>query len=236
MTTPARLLQGLLAATFLLSLVACGGSGSPTSPSGPPASSGGGATTGACRTYATSSTTARTSGGTTSTTTSSCSFNTGAAELTCVVSGTATATRYASVADFVDEVRVVPPLPRWATVTTGPAGQAFVLTNTFDGNRRLTSTTSTAPNGAATVTQFTAWDASGRPTESSTVLASGTSRTITTYDDATRTQVTITSGPAGSSTTTSVYDASGHVISQSTAGGTAPSVSTTVTATAQVCR
>jgi YD repeat-containing protein len=141
-------------------------------------------------------------------------------------------TSYNSVADFVDEVRVIPGV-FLATGTTnmnsgacGTAGGS--LTYTYDSQRRLISTTTSAGAG----TTYTAWDSSGRPTAGTT----STGGTITNvYDDAARTQ-TQTQLPQNAVSTLS-FDPngiqSGIVVVEA---GVTSTTTFTTTATATVCQ
>src|SRR5262245_33468305 len=190
-----RLRFAPLAAVIALAAVAgaCGkgnGSSSTTSPTAPgatPPTSG----SNACRTYPTTANVRTTTSG------SSIVFE--AMEVATFDPGSRTATvrtnfatgapcstlvsNYNSVADFVDEVSVIPPIFRTTnTVNTnsGSCGSTVVTqTFTYDSQRRLTQITNSA-NGVLT---YTAWDSSGRPT---TGTSNGTLQISIVYNDAGR--------------------------------------------------
>ena len=162
-----------MSAVFLIACVvaaACGGksgsssSTSPTAPGGTPPG-----TSPTCRTYPTAATVTTTALGLTQNATLTGAFNAGTNQATITISfvggalcSTAVHT-YRSAADFVDEVRVIPPVPlvlSTATTNSGSCGSGTgTSTNTFDAQRRLTQTS--GPSGNIT---YTAWDTSNRPT------------------------------------------------------------------------
>jgi hypothetical protein len=128
-------------------------SGVPSNPAGP--SNTGSQSAGVCRTFASRSTQVTTASGFSATSDTTCSFNVATVESTCTsqyrdstgtMSTTTAVTRFRSVADAVDEVRVVPPLMKnLSTVTTQSPGGTTTVTNTFDGQGRITQMVSTAP-------------------------------------------------------------------------------------------
>jgi YD repeat-containing protein len=218
----------------------CGGSssnnngGSAGNPVGP-------STQTVCRTYPTTATVTTTIGATTQVFALTGTFNTSARTSTVTTTSqtgalcTTSVNTYSSVADFVDEVRVIPGVSLQTTTTTtnGPAcgTGTQTVTYTYDAQRRLTSFASSAGGSATT---YTAWDGSGRPT------AGGFPGTTISnvYDDTARTLAqsqTPTSG--GVSTTTVTYDANGNQIQSVNKSGNV-TVTTTYanTATAQVCK
>jgi YD repeat-containing protein len=219
---------------------ACGSSGSsanPNSPTAPGAPSGP-----ACRTYPTSTNvTTRTSNsnfvfnailtGNFDTSTKQATVQTKFANGTVCATGVAS---YNSIADFVNEVRVIPPV-FLATGTTnqnsaacGGAAAAGSLTYQYDGQRRLTGMTTSL----GVVTTYTAWDSQGRPTTGS----DNKGGTISfSYDDAARTQVQ-TQNP-GNTVSTSVFDTNGILVSIAvTAGGITSTTTFAVNSTATVCK
>jgi hypothetical protein len=232
-------------------LIGCGGadtSSTPVSPTGPPQMSG------VCRNYASSVTATTTTtitgqianGATDDTTTS---YNTA----TNLFSATGTGmyiqglcrrsvswtTTYASLADFVDEVSVIPPKMRWVhqsgTVVTGsaagPCGNstfAPTTTNSYDSQGRIVSSVSTGELGLSISTGslgltipnittpggtavYTAWDVLGRPM-AYRVAGPPVSGSIS-YDDSARTRST-TVNNGGISTTTAVdaFDSDGNPV------------------------
>jgi hypothetical protein len=156
-------------------------------------------------------------------------------------------TTFASVADVVEEVTVVPPLRLAASVETTASGpvqaSATVVTYSYDGQRRLTKESVKAPTAAGTYEiTYTAWDAKGRPTAGSTVFAKAP-RTSTgmVHNDATRTTTTTTGTGAIKITCDMVYDANGNPAATScqTPGGAPGSMSrskTETTGTEKICR
>jgi len=126
--------------------------------------------------------------------------------------------KYNSVDDFVDEVRVVPPVAKLQTqsrrVTSG-SGVNAVITYQYDAAGRQTRL-STNMGGNLLVSTYGGWDPKGRPT---TAIVSSKASTINLqykYDDALRTMTT--TNPVGVQIET--YDADGNIIrSESTDGG-----------------
>jgi YD repeat-containing protein len=152
---------------------------------------------------------------------------------------TSTATTFRSVADFVDEVRVVPPLTKSlaATSTTarGRAPSTGSETHAYDAQGRLVRSVGRSATGATSTTTFTAWDAAGRPTLARDAGAGFDNIRRISYDDAARTRTTVVGN--GLVTTVETFDANGNPTSQTAAGG--PSRSTTVIAiasTQRVCK
>ena len=117
--------------------------------------------------------------------------------------------KYDSIADFVDEIRVIPPIARIRTQTrtyTG-GGTGGQIAYEYDATRRQTRLSS---NIGATllITTYDDWDASGRP-QRATVGSAATKITLRyKYDDVARTMTT--TGPAGVQIDT--YDANGNMI------------------------
>ena len=235
----------IVGAVLITGLTACGGSSSGTSPTSPSGGGGGGggSTGPACRTYYTNENiTTRTSGtNIVFNAIQSATFDTSTKKATTTVkfangsvcgSGAAT---YNSVADFVDEVRVIPPV-FLAVGTTSAGGGACggggtpsgSLTYHYDSSRRLTGWTAVPGD----TTTFTAWDSSGRPTTGS--VSNGT--TISNvYDDAARTE-TATSNP-GNTVSTQTFDANGNLIKLVLlTGGTTVTTTFDITSTATVCK
>ena len=233
-----------MGAALLTGVAACGGSssggGSPTSPSG--GGGGGGSTGPACRTYYTNeNVTTRTSGtNIVFNAIQSASFDTSTKKATTQVKfangsvcGTGVAT-YNSVADFVDEVRVIPPVFLVVGTTSAGGGAcggggtaAGSLTYHYDSSRRLTGWTAVPGD----TTTFTAWDASGRPTTGTT----GGSTINMVYDDAARTS-TATANP-GNTVTTLTFDTNGNLIKQVLlTGGVTVTTTFDITSTATVCK
>jgi YD repeat-containing protein len=145
--------------------------------------------------------------------------------------------QYQSAADFVDEVRVIPPISRAVSGSTtylpkpsGPGAQDTKLTFSYDAQRRQTEMLTAFTDGRIVKTTFTAWDASGRP------LAHNTNGQPFkfAYDDALRTMSI--AGPGGTQVHT--FDQNGNLIKESEAPARGPGSTTTVTIakTGTVCR
>ena len=226
------------AVVCLATWMACGSATSPSSSSSPTAPGSGTGTSSACRTYPTAASVTITTLGITQNAGLTGAFNTSTNQGTITVqfaNGSLCSTAvhsYRSTADFVDEVRVIPPAPLEISTTTTNSGSCGsgtgTVTLTYDSLRRLTQVTS--PTGTTT---YTAWDTSGRATTGSFPGGSITN----VYNDAART-VTQTQ-TSGGVTTVSVmtYDANGG---QTMIVNTTGSVVTTTTfnniSTATVCK
>jgi len=212
----------------LIFSMSCGGS-SDTGPSPTPQT---------CRTYATSSTTVTTvSTGGGNNRTLSCTFNSSnqlACTMTISVCGVVSFTvNYASKADFVDEVSVIPPRMLQLSQTTSPNSCNITnATYSYDGQKRLLNYTI---NGLTY--SYSAWESGGRPT-AGTVSGPGNSVVESwSYNDNARTATLVQSNAFGSTTTTYVYDANGNPGTVVVLSGGAVSTSvTSTTGTAQVCK
>jgi YD repeat-containing protein len=232
----------LAAAGFCVAAAACGGPSGPTTSTGGVNSGGSGVT---CRTYPSSSTiTFASSTGVNASAPANCSWDNTLHQLTCTVGlssggGTCstTLTSYASAADFVDEIRVIPPaLLRTSDIQNSSGDTACLVpgavqnaTYAYDAQRRLTQIL----NGA-TSTTYTAWDSSGRPTQGTVGVA--TPVTIS-YDSTARTQTQTTGADTSAIATTTTFDANGTPIKVvATAAGVTTTTTTQVNQTAQVCK
>jgi hypothetical protein len=195
-----------------------------------------------CRTY--SADEMRTlSGASSGTINQTCHFDAATYERLCTIRSRTSASSftlnltdtYTSVADFVDEIRVIPPIARiqrqTRRFTNGPAANADV-TYEYDSARRQTRL-STAVNRNLSVMTYNSWDAMGRPTSGVSSSRASTVSLKYTYDDAART-MTIT-GPAGVEVDT--YDGGGNMIHEtSTDGGGKTEVAVQIVKTEMVCR
>jgi YD repeat-containing protein len=217
-----RLAALLLVVACVGSEIACGtssGSG-PTTPSG-----------GTCRTFATSATEVSTA---VSGLMVTGAFNSSTKQFTATViypNGKVCTTAvfsYLSIADFVDEVKVIPGLTLASTSTTtgGPAcgSGSSTITNVYDSQRRLMQVI----QGASTTT-YTAWDSKGRPTMGSAPFGSISN----VYDDTARTVTTT----QGASVTTLTYDTNGILLVEVTKTGSIVGTTTwTIASTDKVCK
>ena len=214
---------------------ACSSSSS-TNPAGPGGGGGGVTTTPACRTYPTASTVTTTALGVTLTAQLTGAFNASTNTGTITVSGpggvgvcSVGVHTWRTTADFVDEVRVIPPVTLALTTVTTNSGSCGTTSGTatynYDAQRRLTGVT----NSVGGNTTYTAWDSSGRPTAGNT----GGASISFTYNDAARTQMQVQ--PSGNSTLT--YDANGNIISiVVTSSGQTSTTTYNNTSTATVCK
>ncbi len=141
---------------------------------------------------------------------------------------------YRSVADFVDEVRVIPPVPLVLSTTTTNSGSCGTgtgtSTNTFDAQRRLTQTS--GPTGNIT---YSAWDTSNRPT-TGTFSTGGTISNV--YNDAARTITQTQTASGGTTVITMNFDANGAQTMVAVTTGTVVTSTTTFnnTSTTTVCK
>ncbi|HXT70441.1 MAG TPA: hypothetical protein VN700_11830 [Vicinamibacterales bacterium] len=143
--------------------------------------------------------------------------------------------KYNSVADFVDEVRIVPPIARIQTQArqyTSGRGTNGQIKYEYDGDRRQTRLTSNM-GGNLLVTTYTSWDPKGRPTIATISSQASSFNLQYKYDDALRT-MTIT-GPAGIEVDT--YDENGNMIKEETADGMGRTFyAVKITKTDKVCK
>jgi hypothetical protein len=235
-------MKRLLLAGTCLAVCTCGGgqsasnAGAPTGPTPSPSGQ-------TCRTYATAAADLVTNPNAvpafTLTNTYTSVFN--AATNQIVTTGTVTTSTgcsgqfndtstWASPADFIAEVSVIPPLQRRTRLqTSGNACGAPLATTvfTYDSQNRVTQ---------QGITSYTAWDSFGRPTAGTLATAAGTASVSISYDNAARTSVTtVRLGSNPPALVTASYDANGNQvgISEPTTGTTAV---TTIQSTATLCR
>lgn len=228
----------LLAALALASSMACGrkkvadnsSTGNPVAPS----------TQTGCRTYPTAATITTTIGNNTQTAFMTGLFNasTRTSTITSVLANgntcSTSVSSYSSVADFVDEVRVIPGVSLQTSTTNtngaGCGGSTATVQYTYDAQKRLVSFGS-----GGSLTTYSAWDSAGRPT-----LGGFPGTTIANaYDDATRTWVQTQTQTAGGSpsTTTTTFDANGNQLKVVTLSGNTTITTTYATSsTARVCK
>jgi hypothetical protein len=261
----------LVVVTLVIGCDEDGKSSTPISPTGP----------GVCRNYASSVTATTTTtytgmnpAGTVDTQNITTSYNTATNQLSetgtgmtnngiCQRSGS-WSTNYGSVADFVDEVSVIPPKTRWASQSgmatySGPSPcanrtSAATTTNSYDSQGRLVRSDSTGGVGPRSLVAtslgnnniYTAWDVFGRQTAYGHPNSFGALNHIS-YDDSARTRSTrYFTAPT---TTADTFDSNGNLVRSLTvtrvpprplSGGT-EFVTTTDTifvidATTRVCR
>lgn len=191
----------------------------------------------ACRNYAAASNRSGAGAGA-----ETCDFNTATNQFTCTINLALPQRRivsmrqYASAADFVDEIRVIPAISRAQSGTTtysqsGPGAQNSKLTFFYDGQRRQTELAFQFADGRAVKAAYSQWDAVGRPT----LMMSAGQTFQYRYDDAQR-SMTIANTTAGGSQV-HTFDADGNLIREDiVSSGGATTTSITITKTAQVCR
>jgi hypothetical protein len=242
-------LHALVLVLVCAAAAACkGGGGSPNSPSNSSTTTG--SSTASCRTLAASQRSVQTfTDGVTVTTDTACSLS--GTDATCnstftdsrFGSGTMTQTsRFTSRSDIVDEAAANPPLARslGTTTVTTVSGVPFTTTatNSYDAQRRLTSTVVVTQSPPLSVTtSFSAWDASGRPTAGSTTIPNVGQFPVTiTYDNANRSVTRDT----GLNVCTQTYDTNANIIREQCndrGGSTAPSTTTVnIVTTQQICK
>ncbi len=195
---------------------------------------------GTCRTYPIAATVATTSSGATISAQMTGKFDspTNTSTVVSLLSSGApcstTVTSYNSVADFVDEVRVIPGVTLAIgnlTTNSGPCGPSIAsVAFSYDTQRRLVQST-----GVEGTTTYTAWDGSGRPT------AGGTSTGISisnVYDNTARTVTQTAAANGTEKVSTTTYDGNGNqtqvVIRE--AGTTTSTTTFTNGLTAMVCK
>jgi YD repeat-containing protein len=130
--------------------------------------------------------------------------------------------KYDSVADFVDEIRIVPPISRIQSQTrryTSGSGPNAQIAYEYDAARRQTRL-STNMGGNLLVTTYSAWDPLGRPTVATVSSRASTINLQYKYDDALRTMTT--TGPAGVQVDT--YDADGNMIREESTDGSGKTI------------
>jgi hypothetical protein len=226
--------------------ITCGGSGGggSTGSSGSPTAPGGTSPSGpACRTYPTSANvhTTNSASGVVFDALEAATFDSSSRRATVNTNFANGApcstlvTSYNSVADFVDEVRVIPPvaLSTGAVSTnSGSCGSVTASTTyTYDSQRRVTQIS----NSVGGVITYTAWDSSGRPT-TGTMSGGGTISIV--YDNAARSWTeTQTQSNGTRSVGTLTFDANGAQIRNVVVQGNVTTTTTfTNTATATVCK
>jgi hypothetical protein len=243
---------GLEAAVALacgITLGGCGGgSASPIAPGATPPGSGPPAAQ-TCRTYSTQQTTALTSsdGAQSATIVQSCTYDSSANELACTLNHSDSSgfsysvrnvARYASAADFVDEVRVVPPLSlaTGGTIAYTPASTAPGSSYSFayDAQRRQTQRVFQFTNGTTQTVVHTGWDAAGRPTGATLSIPEPTTL-LYAYNDAARSYTITTPSVGGVQTHT--FNADGNLISLvATVAGRTTTQTVAISGTGRVCK
>jgi len=204
-----------------------------------------------CRTIVKAAATHTGGHGFTTDTTTACAYDKTTNKATCTNTyqdshGTKTTsvsvTTYASLADVIDEVTVVPTLRRSLRTDStikGPRGTTTsTLVNTYDRQHRHVEEVATASAGQKATTTYSSWDAAGRPTAGRTVHPGVTTTLAISYNDGTRTQTTTSTGGGLHITCSMQFDANGNQLSTRCLGAAASSsnATTKTTATERICR
>jgi hypothetical protein len=203
-----------------------------------------------CRIGATAYTMTSGSGGLKATSSADCQFDAPEATATCTiqyrdstgtVSTSTTTTQYASLDDFIDEVRVVPPLTKFLTSTGTQRSRGVTsrgtVTNSYDAQGRVTVTVTAPGKQGVSTTTYSSWDAAGRPRVAHDKGPGFNNRRDISYDDRARTRTTRVNG--GLVVTVETFDANGNPLRQTTSNGTGtPQIISTfqITATEKICR
>ena len=199
---------------------------------------------------ATAATTRSKSPGFSADTTTTCTYDKATNQSTCTNKysdnlGTSTTTvsvtTFASLADAIDEIKVIPPRRRSLrtdTTATGPRGSAASsLVNSYDRQNRLVQEVGESPNGTFTTT-YTAWDDGGRPTAGKTVTLANINSLTLAYDNRARTLTTTTDTGGQRLVCVLTFDANGNPTASSCKGpgGITNNSTTSSTATEKICR
>jgi hypothetical protein len=155
-------------------------------------------------------------------------------------------TTFASVADAIDEVKVIPPLRLSTTIETKASGPRLesttVVANSYDEERRLVKEDVTVTTARPYSTTYRSWDKYGRPTAGTTVFATTPPTALEmVYDDATRTVTTTSETGVYRLVCALTYDANGNPASTEchSPDGAPGSTSRSTTATMEterICR
>ena len=148
-----------------------------------------------------------------------------------------------SLADWVDEIKVVPPLrrsTRTETTTTDARGSETTagLVNSYDVRGRLIKEVTDAPPGGDDfTTTYTLWDSAGRPTAGTSEHRGWREKLSITYDDTKRAKVTTAISQGRRTICKTTFDANGNPTSSSCRGPDGQSgFETKITATERICR
>jgi hypothetical protein len=203
-----------------------------------------------CRAVATAATTTSKGPGFTAEIATTCQHDKATNQSTCTnkyadsmgtSTSTVSVTTFASTADLVDEVKVIPPRRRSLrtdTTATNPRGSsASSVVNTYDAQNRLAQEVGESPGGTFTTT-YTSWDEAGRPTAGKTVTSASINSLTLEYNDKSRTLTTTTDSGGQKLVCTVSFDVNGNpaVTSCKGPGGMGNGSTTTTTATERVCR
>jgi hypothetical protein len=204
-----------------------------------------------CRTAATAATTRSRGTGFSAETTTACQYDKATNQSTCTNKyadsvGTSTTTvsvtTFASLADAIDEIKVIPPRRRSLrtdTTATGARGSTTSsLVNTYDRQNRLVQEVGESSGGGTFMTTYSSSDDAGRPTAGKTVTRGNINSLTLSYDDAARTMTTTTDTGMQKLVCTLTFDVNGNPAATSCKGpgGMTTGSTTTTTATEKICR
>lgn len=210
-----------------------------------------GATVQECRTAATAATTRTKATGFSAETTTTCHYDKATNTSTCTnqytdsvgtKTTTVSVTAFASVADAIDEIKVIPPRRRSVrtdtTATSDRGSSTSSLVNTFDRENRLVQEAGESSGGGTFTTTYTSWDEAGRPTAGKTVTRASINSLTLAYDNASRTLTTTTDTGLQRLVCVLTFDANGNPAASSCKGpgGVTNGSTTTTTATEKICR
>ena len=204
-----------------------------------------------CRMAATAATTRTKGPGFSAETTTACQYDRAANTSTCTnkysdsvgtLTTTVSVTIFASLADALDEIKVIPPRRRSlrtdTTATTARGTATSSLVNTYDGQNRLVQEAGESSVGGVFTTTYTSWDEAGRPTAGKTITKGNINGLNLSYDDAARTITTTTDSGLQKLVCVLTFDANGNPAATSckVPGGMTSSSTTTTTATEKICK
>ena len=155
---------------------------------------------------------------------------------------TVSVTTFASLADAIDEINVIPPRRRsLRTDTTATGGRGSItssLVNTYDGQSRLVQEVGESSAGGTFTTTYTSWDEAGRPTAGKTVMRANINSLTLAYDNAARTVTTTTDTGGQRLVCVLTFEANGNPAATSCKGpgGMTNGSTTSTTATEKICR
>lgn len=176
-----------------------------------------------------------------------CVYDASAVTLTCTNKGSlmglmkvTSVTTFMSVDDLVDTISAIPPLVKSASLRLTAPGSITSTTYTYDRQKRLTREVATAALAVTVTTDYSDWDAAGRPRKAHITTTPGNrppSDQVMTYDDAARTKTIKTTLNGAVDTDVVTFDTNGNQIKATgTSAGASYTSTTTISATTKVCR
>jgi hypothetical protein len=173
-----------------------------------------------------------------------CVFDASAVTVTCTNAGgmmrVTAVTKYPSKNDLVDTVSAIPPLVRSESLTLTAPGSTTSTAYTYDRQKRLTREVATAAMGVTVTTDYSDWDAHGRPLKAritTSPAGRAPSDQAIKYDDAARTKTITTTQNGTVSTDVVTFDENGNQIKATGSDARSSYTSTTtISSTTKVCR